>query len=245
MAKNPSERFASLKAVADELATILKSPAAKTGARKEQPASSPAPSPAGDRMRADVGASQVLKSLKQKTVTESDLASLEELARKCYSRRDFEQVIQIIERIPEERRNAGSTGAVGEVPRQSRRDRVPDLRHRRSRVRLNDRPTALKKAEDLLKIKPGHHRALRGPGEVCRARRRGRGADRRLASNLRGPERRGLDSVERAGLRPGGLRRDGGGRRDLSGQNRDRDRHPGPGRGSRREGDDPDRHGSG
>jgi hypothetical protein len=51
-------------------------------------------------MWADVGASQVLTSLKLKAVTESDLASLEELARKCYSRPDFEQVIQIIERIP-------------------------------------------------------------------------------------------------------------------------------------------------
>ena len=50
---------------------------------------------------------QVLKSLKQKALTESDLASLEELARKCLARRDYEQVIQIIERIPEEQRNAG------------------------------------------------------------------------------------------------------------------------------------------
>ena len=36
MAKNPSERFASLKAVADELATILKSPAAKATPSQDQ-----------------------------------------------------------------------------------------------------------------------------------------------------------------------------------------------------------------
>ncbi len=42
MAKNPSERFASLKAVADELAAILKSPASKATSEK-QPVSSAAP----------------------------------------------------------------------------------------------------------------------------------------------------------------------------------------------------------
>ena len=133
MAKNPAERFRSLKAVADEISSILKSPAAKTTS-KEKPASSPAPSPAGDRMRADVGASQVLKSLKQKTLTERDLESLEELARKCYSRHDFEQVIQIIERSSGKAPQCRLTGAVGEVPRQSRRNLVPNLRHRRGRA---------------------------------------------------------------------------------------------------------------
>ena len=62
MAENPWERLPSLKAVADELATILKSPAVKV-ASKEQPASSPGLLPAGDRTRSDGGASQVLKSL--------------------------------------------------------------------------------------------------------------------------------------------------------------------------------------
>jgi formylglycine-generating enzyme required for sulfatase activity/WD40 repeat protein len=90
MAKKPSERFASLKAVADELATILKKPAAKTTSSQ-----------------ADANASQVRQSLKPKAMTESDLASLEELARKCLARRDYEQAIQVIERIPEEKRNAG------------------------------------------------------------------------------------------------------------------------------------------
>jgi serine/threonine protein kinase/formylglycine-generating enzyme required for sulfatase activity len=159
MAKNPSERFRSLKAAADEISSILKSPAAKT-ASKEQPASSPAPSPTGDRVRADAGASQVLKSLKQKTLSEKDLESLEELARKCYSRRDFEQVIQIIERVPVERRNAGlqallekSRGKVDEISFLIRDIDEAD--------RVNDAPTALKTAEALLKVQPGHHQALK------------------------------------------------------------------------------------
>jgi formylglycine-generating enzyme required for sulfatase activity/serine/threonine protein kinase len=160
MAKIPSERFGSLKAVADELAGILKSPLAK-GTSKQKPASAPAlpgAQSAADRMRADVGASQVLKSLKQKKVTESDWASLEELARKCDSRHDYDQVIQIIERIPEDKRDAAlqellekSLGKVDEIS-----FLICEID---AAVRLNDPQTALKKADNLLAIKPGHHRA--------------------------------------------------------------------------------------
>ena len=152
--------------------------------------------PAGDRRRADVGASQVLESLKQKTLTESDLESLEELARKCYSRRDFEQVIQIIERVPEKRRNAAlqallekSRGKADEIS-----FLICDIDEAE---RLNDRQKALKKADELLKIKPGHHRALEvqekfaGYGEGGAARI---GGLRQFTQPL---ERRGLDSVER------------------------------------------------
>jgi serine/threonine protein kinase/formylglycine-generating enzyme required for sulfatase activity len=157
MAKDPSNRFASLKAAADEISSVLKSPAAKTTS-KEKRASSQASLPPDDRMRTDAGASQVLKSLEQKTLTERDLESLEELARKCYSRHDFEQVIQIIERVPEKRRNAAlqallekSRGKADEIS-----FLICDIDEAE---RLNDRQKALKKAEELLKIKPGHRRA--------------------------------------------------------------------------------------
>ena len=157
MAKNPAERFRSLKAAADEISSILKSPASKV-VSNEKPASSPAPSPAGDRMQADVGSSQVLKSLKQKALTEKDLESLEELARKCYARRDFEQVIQIIERVPDKRRNAALQALL-----EKSRGKADEISYLICEIdeadRLNDRSTALKKAEDLLKIKPGHRRA--------------------------------------------------------------------------------------
>ncbi len=86
MAKKPSERFPSMKAVADELATILKNPAAKA-APTEKPASSSARSETGDRTGADVAASLDLKALPSKTVTESDLASLELLKIKPGHRR--------------------------------------------------------------------------------------------------------------------------------------------------------------
>ncbi|HUE16648.1 MAG TPA: hypothetical protein VMR25_20910, partial [Planctomycetaceae bacterium] len=170
MAKAPSERFGTLKAVADELAVILKSPAAKlkpadtggpvgTGAPAARATQSPS-APTGNRTRAGVGSSQVLKSLKQQALTENDLESLEELARKCYSRRDFEQVIQIIERVPEKRRNTALQALL-----EKSHSKVDDISFLicdiDEAVRLNDRQRALKKAEELLKIKPGHHRALK------------------------------------------------------------------------------------
>jgi formylglycine-generating enzyme required for sulfatase activity/serine/threonine protein kinase len=172
LAKKPSERFASLKAVADELATILKSPAAKV-ASKEATAFSPAAS--SDRLRANAGASQALKSLKAKTLTESDLASLEELARKCLARRDYDQVIQVIERIPDEKRNAGLV-ALFENAR-AKADEITFLICDIDEAeRLNDAQTAIKKAQALLKVKPGHHRAIEvqekysGYGEAGAAR---------------------------------------------------------------------------
>jgi serine/threonine protein kinase/formylglycine-generating enzyme required for sulfatase activity len=161
MAKNPLERFASTKAVADELATILKSPAARS-ISKEQPGHFPARSqgapPAADRERADIGASQVLKSLKQKATPERDLPSLEELARKCYSRRDYDRVIQTIERIPEEHR----TEALKELLEQAR-ENVDEIAFLICEIddaeRAHDSAAALRKAGELLKLKPGHPRA--------------------------------------------------------------------------------------
>jgi formylglycine-generating enzyme required for sulfatase activity/serine/threonine protein kinase len=159
MAKTPAGRFASLKAAADELATILKSPAAKATPTQDKLTSSPAPLPTGDRLRADAGASQMRKSLKPKAVTESDLASLEELARKCYSRRDFDQVIQVIERIPEDRRNAALETLLEKA--RGKADEIAFLICEIDEAeRLTDAQTALKKADALLTVKPGHHRAL-------------------------------------------------------------------------------------
>jgi formylglycine-generating enzyme required for sulfatase activity/serine/threonine protein kinase/FKBP-type peptidyl-prolyl cis-trans isomerase len=161
MAKLPSERFASTKAVADELATILKSPAAKA-ATKERASPSPAASSSGRLPGA--GASQVLKSLKLKALTESDLASLEELAKKCLARRDYEQVIQVVERIPEERRSTGLQTVLEKA--RGKADEIAFLICDIDEAeRLNDGPTAIKKAEALLKVKPGHHRALEVQGK--------------------------------------------------------------------------------
>jgi hypothetical protein len=100
MTKNPSDRFPSLAAVAEELATILKNPG---GSSASIPKSSVglAPAPATDTTAGSNSiASETQKLQKQKTLTASDLASLEELARKCLARHDYEQVIQIAEQVP-------------------------------------------------------------------------------------------------------------------------------------------------
>jgi len=204
MAKKPSERFASLKAATDELAIILKRP--------NMPVAAPGPSPVCDRMQVAPFASEILKALKPKAATESDLVSLEEWARTCLARRDYDQVIQVIERIPKEQRNttlvamlemarakaeeiAFMISSLEELARTclARRDydqviqvieRIPEEQRNAAIVellekargkadeislltrkideadRLNDSETALKKAEELLKINPGNHRAL-------------------------------------------------------------------------------------
>jgi formylglycine-generating enzyme required for sulfatase activity/serine/threonine protein kinase len=158
MSKKASDRFPSMKAVADHLAAIVKNPAtAPSPADKSRTASraTTAATPAGDEARA----SQIRKSVKEKVLTESDVKSLEELVRKCLRRRDYDQMIQIIERIPEERRSEALQTLLEKA-----REKIDEITFLICEIdeadRLEDRQTALKKAEELLKIKPGHHRAL-------------------------------------------------------------------------------------
>ncbi|HET6324029.1 MAG TPA: SUMF1/EgtB/PvdO family nonheme iron enzyme [Planctomycetaceae bacterium] len=77
LSKTPSGRFASLKAVAEELATILKSPVAKPDSKEQSAAAQTGSS--SDRLRSDAGASPDLKSLKPKALLERDPTSPEEL----------------------------------------------------------------------------------------------------------------------------------------------------------------------
>jgi formylglycine-generating enzyme required for sulfatase activity/serine/threonine protein kinase len=152
MSKRVSDRFPSMKAVAEELYAILKSPAAEKSPTASRSPAAPAPS------RGDAGTSQIRKSVKQKVLTESDVTSLEELVRKCLRRHDYDQMIQIIERIPEQRRN-DALRALLEKAREKADEVVFLICEIDEADRLKDARTALKKAEELLKIKPGHHRA--------------------------------------------------------------------------------------
>ncbi len=169
MAKKPEDRLPSLSAVADELAAILRNPGARP-ASSEIAASGLTPNPAGG-IAAASGAgsskilkspavkSQLLKSQVQKTLTAGDLTSLEELARKCWTRHDYDQVIQIAERIPEAKRSE-SLNSLLEKARAKTDEIAFLLVDIEEAVRLEDRRTALKKAEALLQIKPGHRRGL-------------------------------------------------------------------------------------
>jgi serine/threonine protein kinase len=154
MAKNPSDRFPSLSAVAEELATILKNPG---GSSASMPKSSVGLAPGSESTASDLSATQTLRP--QKTLTAGDLASLEELARKCLARHDYEQVIQIAEQVPEAKRGEGLTKLL-EKARAATDEIAYLLVEIDEAVRLNDVRTALKKADQLLTIKRGHRRAL-------------------------------------------------------------------------------------
>jgi serine/threonine protein kinase/formylglycine-generating enzyme required for sulfatase activity len=156
MTKKASDRFPSMKAVADQLAAIVKNPAAAPTAAEKSPAPSRLPAAAPSSVGA--GASEIRESARQKALTESDLTSLEELVRKCLRRRDYDQAIQIVERIPEKRRNTALQTLLEKAS-----EKVDEIAFLICEIdeadRLNDGSTALRKAEELLKIKPGHGRA--------------------------------------------------------------------------------------
>jgi serine/threonine protein kinase len=143
MAKKPSERYGSMAAVAAELETILRNPAAKAA---QEEASTKAPAAGVPQVRAP------------KPLTEKDLASLEELARKCLARHDYDQVIQIVERIPDEQRNEAARLLLEEA--REKADEIDFLLCEIDEaVRLGDRPAALRKADELLQLKPSNFRA--------------------------------------------------------------------------------------
>jgi formylglycine-generating enzyme required for sulfatase activity/serine/threonine protein kinase len=165
MTKDRAQRFASLSAVAEELAGILKNPAGKQ-LSKEPHSKAAGPGPAANAAASASGLRQssANKSLagagKLVSLAAADVVSLEELARKCLARNDFDQVIQIIERIPEEKRTAGLTQILEKA--RAKADEISFLIVEIDEaVRFHDAPTALRKADDLLKVKPGHHRALK------------------------------------------------------------------------------------
>ena len=170
MAKDPANRFASPAAVAEELALILRTP-------KERQTAPPALKPSGTKPTAstpagadaNVATSGIRQSVMRKSqvapsatqsLSATNLVSLEELARKCVARHDYDQVIQIVERIPESKRTAGLAEVLAAA--QTKADEIAFLICEIDEaVRLNDRATVLRKADELLKIKPGHHRALK------------------------------------------------------------------------------------
>jgi serine/threonine protein kinase len=164
MAKQSPDRFASMSAVVAELETILRNPARPKAEDTGEPATeqnrAPSGSPAlGERpLEPKTRSAGVPPSQAPKPLSKKDLASLEELARKCLARHDYDQVIQIIERIPDEQRNAGAQALLEEC--REKTDEIAFLLCEiDDAVRVKDRPAALRKVEELLKIKPGHLRA--------------------------------------------------------------------------------------
>ena len=91
-------------------------------------------------------------------------------------------MIQIIERIPEDRRSEALQTLLEKA-----REKVDEIAFLICEIdeadRLEDGQTALRKAEELLKIKPGHQPGARNPGEILRLRQRGRRPNRARCRN--------------------------------------------------------------
>ena len=181
MAKNPSERFASLKAVADEISDHPEEPGceAKPQLAQDQSATRPRPPVPPVAWRSHVAGRTRAASV----VAGSEIAQAEDadgkrpgvargIGPQMFSRRDFEQVIQIIERIPEKRRNAALQALL-----EKSRSKVDEISFLicdiDEAVRLNDRQRALKKAEELLQDQAGPSSGTEGSRGLCRVRRRG------------------------------------------------------------------------
>ncbi len=159
LAKNPTGRFASLTAVADEIALILRTPAAKPTAQTTPVGSQPAAPGGSAEVRQSVAKKSLIASAADVSLSAKDLVSLEDLARKCLARHDYDQVIQIVERIPEARRTEGLIEVLDAARAKS--DEIAFLICEIDEaIRFKNRATALKKADELLKLKPAHHRAL-------------------------------------------------------------------------------------
>src|SRR5262249_23605224 len=136
MAKKVVDRFPSMKAVADELAAIVKSPLPVPPTTNDAPTLS----------RKAAALDRMSDGDDEKALTESDLSSLEKLVRKCLRRRDYDQAVQIVERIPEHRRSEGIQSLLVEARKKA--DLVAFLICEIDEAdRLTDAKTAIAKAE--------------------------------------------------------------------------------------------------
>jgi len=156
LAKSPRDRFPSMKAVADELGVILKNPRPVEAPRKSVTRSEPA---AGERAStAAVASPAAERPAETAAVSESNLESVEAVARKLLNRHDYDQVVQILEQVPEHQRN-GTIAALLEKAR-TLADEVAFLSVEIDEaLQRKDGPTALRKAERLLDLKPRSQRA--------------------------------------------------------------------------------------
>lgn len=157
LSKAPAARFPSMSKVADELLAILKNSPPK-------PATAVPQKTATTNQERNAGQTPAF-----------DIDALEGLADKCLARRDYEQVIKLIEQVPEQHRSQRLLASLDQARNKS--DEITYLLCEiDDALRANDRRKALAEADKLLKIKPGHRRALAvrakllGPGEARRMR---------------------------------------------------------------------------
>lgn len=174
--RNASDRFPSLKAAGNEMISILKS----LGAAPTVSASAPAVATATRPEAPNAGRKPKAKA--DEELTDAAIESLGATARKLLARRDFEQVLPLLEAIPENRRTDEVESLLERAQRQA--DEVMCLETEIDEaMRVNDIERVLQKTEALLKIKPNHPRAKKvqeqfgqyGGAFAARGFKRGRG----------------------------------------------------------------------
>ncbi len=171
MAKNPAERFRSLKAVADEISSNSEEP----GREDHFQGAAGTLSRSVARRRSHAGG--------RRRVPGSEIAQAEGAVRKGpgVTRGTGPQML-LAPRLragdPDHRAHSGKasqrrlTDAAGKVPRQSRRNLVPDLRHRRGRASERS-PEIAQESRRVIEDQAGPPSSARDPGEVRRIRRSG------------------------------------------------------------------------
>jgi serine/threonine protein kinase len=170
MHKQAGQRFSSCKAVADEIGAIL----------REEKGTSPPASP----MLAPPETAAKLKSAEQPaspakpaataggvaaaaSITQSNVTSLYEAAQKCMRKRDYEQVVQMLDSIPGHKRSAEVNALLTKA--RGLADEVAFLLAEIDEAtRLNDNESLARKVDELLKLKPRHHKALQLKEELSR-----------------------------------------------------------------------------
>lgn len=164
------QRYQSMADVAQALTACLKTLGKGEPAPVSKPpgsalSTSTVPGPAtSESARKAAPASKPLETATD-SATQSNQAALAGLARKCLARHDYEQVIQMLEQIPEGRRT-DEVAALLDKARSLADEVMFLLTEIEEALRLNDGDTAVRKAEALQKLKPGHHK-LREVQEQC------------------------------------------------------------------------------
>ena len=178
MAKNPQARFPSMAAAAAELEKILRNPAEtpapahkpptrnetgpKIGAAAPRSAADPVtpfptdPTPVPPTRKKPNAPAPKSPGSSSKTLVDGDSsAAVEEMARQCVARHDYEQAIALIERLPNARRSSSLQAILDEAS--SRSDELVLLICAIDEaVRRGDMSAARNNAAQLLKIKPDH-----------------------------------------------------------------------------------------
>ena len=157
MHKEAGQRFSSLKEAADAIRDTLSQVG---GAEKSPPAKSQV---------AKKGATTSTRKPKAATpsITASNVSSLLEAAQKSMRKHDYEGVVQLLETLPERKRTDEASKLLAKA--RGLADEVAFLIAEIEEAdRLNDNEALSKKADELLQLKPRHHRALQIKEELQR-----------------------------------------------------------------------------